>query len=193
MIKTISGYFRRILYKLFDFSDLIKEKNKQVNFIIDDSFIDNVENGSFEIIEPLWWAINVYEGEKEYIEDLKGFSNEQKYLFAIHRYSAEVNNGGHDQFFFNSSGIVAEDALEGFRKIGLDENYNILKESMDRLGGKPFKDRDKRTIQLEESKALFDDLDDLFYKTDLEEKLRDFIIMNRNQFYFKGTFDAPSY
>ena len=46
-------------------------------------------------------------------------------------YIAEVNNGGHDQFYFNSTGIVWKDALAGFGELGIDEAVEIIQEQLD--------------------------------------------------------------
>jgi len=54
----------------------------------------------------------------------------QRYIFTIEWYIAEVNNGGHDQFYFNSTGIVWKNALKGFEEIKHTKAHNILKESI---------------------------------------------------------------
>jgi hypothetical protein len=63
------------------------------------------------VIDPLWWSVSIHDGPKKYEADLGHFSYPQRYIFAIQWYVAEVNNGGHNQFFFNSTGIVWKDAL----------------------------------------------------------------------------------
>ena len=91
---------------------------------------DVIENKDvYTIIEPAWWCINIYDGEAAYKRDLEQFATEQKHIFAIEWYITEVNNGGHDQFYFNSTGIVWEDAMQGFEAVGLKNNYEIIKES----------------------------------------------------------------
>ncbi|HMD69796.1 MAG TPA: DUF4375 domain-containing protein [Bryobacteraceae bacterium] len=42
----------------------------------------------------------------------------QRYYHAIEDYRDEVDNGGHSQYFYNSSGDVYETAIEGLRSIG---------------------------------------------------------------------------
>ena len=162
------------------------------HFEIDESFITNSKNGSYEIIEPLWWSVSIYDGEDKYNADLSEFSIEQRYIFAITWYIAEVNNGGHDQLYFNSTGIVTEDALNGFKELGLTVNYNILKESFDLMEGLPSKDREKRQEQLEKLEPIFDDLDNRFYDTACEQTLMDYIIRNSSKFYFSGTVEIPN-
>ncbi|NGZ77704.1 DMP19 family protein [Saccharibacillus alkalitolerans] len=145
------------------------------------------------IIEPLWWNVNIYDGEKEYKDDLKKFTLPQIYTFAIEWYLAEVNNGGHDQFFSNSTGIVWEEALNGFKAIGIEDYYTILLEAVNRLGGKPNMDREKRQDQLVEYNADFEDLDHRIYQSEshIEEKILSYIRENQKEFLFKGIVHKP--
>ncbi|WP_432664409.1 DMP19 family protein [Wukongibacter baidiensis] len=167
-------------------------KKELVEITIDDEVINS--NDVFRIIEPLWWNVSIYDGEEQYFRDLQPFTDSQRYVFAIIWYLSEVNNGGHDQFYFNSTGIVWEDAMKGFEVIGLKKNYEIIKESTMRLGGYPSKDRIERNNQLEKLEPEFDDLDDRLYKLekDIDEELLEYIKNNREEFYFKGDVEKPS-
>ena len=42
-------------------------------------------------------------------------------------YMADVNNGGFDQIDCNSTGIVWEDAMNGFLEIGVHESIRLLR------------------------------------------------------------------
>jgi hypothetical protein len=159
--------------------------------IVDEEKISN--STPYDIIQPLWWSVSIYDGEKQYLEDLKKFSEPQRYVFTIEWYLAEVNNGGHDQFYYNSTGIVWEDALKGFEVLGLEENYEILKESANRLGGYPSKDREERQDQLDKHEPEFDDLDDRLYQSEgnIEEALLRYIKDHKESFMFKGSVKIP--
>ena len=165
--------------------------NEIVKIVVNQETIDSGD--VFRIIEPLWWGVSIYDGEEQYVSDLKKFTLAQKYIFAIEWYIAEVNNGGHDQFYFNSTGIVWEDAMKGFEVIGLKENYEIIKESAQRLGGFPSKDREKRQQQLEEYEANFDDLDERLYNSEceIEKALLRYIKDNSDSFFFEGLVEKP--
>jgi hypothetical protein len=93
-------------------------------------------------------------------------------FFASSLYGAEVDNGGHDQFYFNSSGMVWEDAQEGFTEIGITEAANIIAESAKRMGGRPSFDVKERRRLLEERQANFDDLDDRYYNLNVDVDAR---------------------
>ncbi len=159
--------------------------NEIVKIVVNQEIINSSD--VFKIIEPLWWSVSIYDGEKQYVNDLKKFTLAQKYVFAIEWYIAEVNNGGHNQFYYNSTGIVWEDAMKGFEVIGLKENYEILKESAQKLGGFPSKDREKRQQQLDKYEADFDDLDERLYKSEyeIENALLKYIRANSDDFFLK--------
>lgn len=166
-----------------------KEKSKHV--VIDDKVIDAGEY--YAIIDPVWWTGEIHEGFKEYETSLSKFSKPQRLLFAIAWYEAEVNNGGHDQFFMNSTGIVWKDALEGFVAVGAVERANILKEAAKRMGGNPSLDRDERSDQMDKFSPDFEDLDSKFYelKDEFEEKVNKYIKEHRKDFYFEGVVTKP--
>jgi hypothetical protein len=162
-----------------------KKDTIQVNICVSD---EEIEKGDIQdIIDPLWYSVSIYDGEERYNSDLSKFSIPQRYVFAIQWYITEVNNGGHDQFYFNSTGIVWKDALKGFEEIGHEQSYNILKESAERLGGSISLDRFKRQEQLEISEVDFEDLDSKFYNIlDIEEFILRYIKNHKSDFYFKG-------
>ncbi|MBD0380179.1 DMP19 family protein [Paenibacillus sedimenti] len=162
-----------------------------IDLVIDDSVINS--NDVFKIIEPLWWSVSIYEGEDQYNKDLSRFSSPQQYIFAIQWYLSEVNNGGHYQFYDNSTGIVWQEAMNGFKEINLIEFYDLIKESTIRLGGNPSKDRDERQGKLEEYEPDFEDLDTKLYELEdnLEIYLMDYIRSNRSDFYFSGKVAVP--
>ena len=165
---------------------------KLIKFVVGDSEIDG--DDYFQVIEPVFLAVSIYDGPEKYEKDLACFSKQQRYVLACHWYLSEVNNGGHDQFYDNSTGIVWIDAKEGFAEIGAVDIAQIIVESARRLGGQPSLDREVRQQQLENSLAL-DDLDDKLFlfeqEVDLDAKLMAYIRKNRRQFYFSGLVDDP--
>jgi len=160
---------------------------QSVDVVIDDQTL----NGSdvFALIEPVWSAVDIYKSWNEYKATLRPFSESQRHLFAIQWYRSEVNNGGHDQFFFNSTGIVWEHAVQGFEAIGLTEGADILRTASGRIGGAA-RDRFERQAQLERANADFEDLDSRFYRLDesgeLDRKMLAFARQHPTDFYFKG-------
>lgn len=160
--------------------------------------VDNIKNckDSWDIIDPMWNIINIYDSYEDYIKSAENFTLEQRYLFAITWYFAEVNNGGHHQFFFNSTGIVWKDTLKGFKYFGMNEYANNFQRVIDYLGGTISFDRNERQEMLdkfhEESEEEFfeilDEFDDFVFEYDGEENELNYIKDNPEKFVFEGEY-----
>ncbi len=61
-----------------------------------------------------------------YGEDLSKLTEPQKVLLFVENLEREVNNGGFDQFYWNSSGDYADETLNGLRTIGANKMADIL-------------------------------------------------------------------
>jgi hypothetical protein len=164
---------------------------EKVHVVVNDNTIATGDD--WAVIEPVWWLANIYDGPGAYEQSLQPFSQSQRYVFAVRWYHSEVNNGGHLQFYSNSTGIVWQDALNGLEAMGLEKAANILRISADRLGGSPSLDRQERQDQLDEHQPDFEDCDEAFYKlqerVDFEEITIDFIRHHPSDFYFVGTIE----
>jgi hypothetical protein len=159
---------------------------ERVRVVIDENTI--ATNDVQAIIEPVWFTGNIYGSYADYETSLAKFSRGQRLIFAMSWYAAEVNNGGHDQFYFNSTGIVWEDAQKGFIEIGVPQVANIITDSAKRMGGRPSFDRGERMRALEQRKPKFDDLDHRFYNLniDIDEKMLKYIRARPKDFVFEG-------
>jgi hypothetical protein len=113
------------------------------------------EGDPWKAIQPVWWSANIYDGPDEYDHSFRQFSRSQRFVFAVLWYQSQVNNGGHKQFYSNSTGIVWKDALAAFEALGAPEYANILQQSAERLGGVPSLERHERKLQLEEFEPHF--------------------------------------
>jgi hypothetical protein len=65
-------------------------------------------------------------------------------LYAAHFFLAEVHNGGFLQFFWNSTGLIAPEAVEGFMAIGMPQLAALLKTTAAPLGSPYPRDRNSR-------------------------------------------------
>ena len=160
--------------------------------VVDDALID--EGSSHAVIQPLWWSCDIYKSPEAYHESLKPFSHEQCHVFAVEWYLSEVYNGGHHQFFYNGTGIVWKEALEGLKAMGAGEAEAILTEAVMLLGGNPSLHREERWNQLDQaSEEALDALDTRLYDMpeDINSKLMAYITANRKQCYFDGTVLKP--
>ena len=97
---------------------------------------------------PLRW-VDFY-GDPDYLVAQYATLNEdQVSLHSSYWCHLESQNGGMDQFFYNSTGAVAKEALEGFKRLGALEHHQDLAQIMKAfpLGG-PVRDRDAREAQM---------------------------------------------
>lgn len=121
----------------------------------------------WDILDPIYWTIDIYSSYEEYLNSAKNFTLEQRYLNAISWYFMEVNNGGHFQFFDNSTGIVWEDTLNGLKEFGMEELADNFKTVVDLFGGEiPFV-REERWDAMdkmgEDFEELLDKADNVVY------------------------------
>lgn len=63
-------------------------------------------------------------------QDLEGLEPAVATAVLIHALEAEVNNGGFDQFFLNSSGRFALQTVEALHAIGADHTSKLLEEAI---------------------------------------------------------------
>jgi hypothetical protein len=159
---------------------------EKVQVCVDDGTI--AAGDTWRIIEPVWWSANIYDGPEQYELSLLQFTHSQRLIFALAWYCCEVNNGGHDQFYSNSTGVVWRDALAALRALQAQELVVVLEESAQRLGGSPSLDRGERIEQLRTFGPDFEDLDSRFYEaeSDLDGRTISFIRSRPSDFYFTG-------
>ena len=101
---------------------------------------------------------------------------------------AQVNNGGFDQFFFNSSGDYTYEILKVYENISAFKTAKIIFEAIQLFPELPVsKDTAKRRKQLENLNenrwGKWDHLDDKFYEyeEDIVKLLADYLKENKNQ------------
>ena len=64
-------------------------------------------------------------------EALDPYTASMRQLHAMSLLSAEVNNGGFSQFFFNGGGLWLDDAIAGFAAAGLESYRSLAVEAAD--------------------------------------------------------------
>lgn len=118
-----------------------------------------------------------------------GLSIEQQHYYAVLVYDAEVNNGGHSQYFVNSSGDNHPTALAGLRAIGATKRSAILSRALQLFGENGAStDNETRHEQLaafskvEDSKL--DSLNSQYYECDenIDVLLSSYALANREHF-----------
>jgi hypothetical protein len=100
------------------------------------------------LIEPAWDSLTESwdEGPVGFLRRYRAFEPYVGHLFAAHWCQSEVCNGGFYQFFSNTTGILAPEALEGFRAIGLTEWAELLSEAMKKFSSPYPRQREVRQV-----------------------------------------------
>lgn len=89
-------------------------------------------------------------------------------ILLVHGLEGEVNNGGIDQFLFNSSGDYVHETIQALEIIKANKTADILREACKRFPGENpptnlFLRREMMLDKISPEGDRFDDLDELFY------------------------------
>ncbi len=112
--------------------------------------------------------------EKDQKQGFNSFSTPERYFFIIEGMMREVNNGGFNQFFFNSTGQRADVLVPALEAINSVEAKKIAQQAVDILGNPSSLEDDARIRHLkiiteDFEKDLWEECDKAFY--DLPEPL----------------------
>ena len=104
----------------------------------------------------------------DYGDDFSKLTDHQKLFYLNQNLEREINNGGFNQFFCNSSGDNAHETILSLKAIGADKTADILQKAIDQFPDKTVpKDRDERTEIVEQiedvADEVWDELDQKFY------------------------------
>jgi hypothetical protein len=98
----------------------------------------------WEVVEPLFETVDMGNGPGALASSIDSVPRFSVLLFAAHMALAEVQNGGFLQLFWNNTGVLVPEAIEGFTTIGMPAMAAILKEAAKPLGDPYPRDRDER-------------------------------------------------
>jgi hypothetical protein len=134
------------------------------------------DNLAFDVLDVIWENADFYSDEPAFIRSVDPATKGQLGIYAATWYISEVNNGGHHQFFYNSTGMVWQQALDGFTLLGAEKHKAILQQAINLFpNSQPSTDRQLRYEQLEAiDNDKFDPLDDQLY--DLTEDFNELAI-----------------
>lgn len=103
---------------------------------------------AWRMIEAYSEAVSIYDGASTFLNGFEKVPIPARHLLAVRWCDYEVCNGGFHQFFHNSTGVLAPEALEGFRTIGLNECADLLEAAMSKFGKLYPRDRAARQTSL---------------------------------------------
>ena len=125
----------------------------------------------------------------EYGDDLEKLTEPQLLFYLNQNLEREVNNGGFNQYFSNSSGDNAHEALLSLKAIGAEKTADILQKAIDQFPNKSVpKDRDQRNSVIEQieevADIVWDDLNQRFFKYDDNLSALNLAYIKRNKDLF---------
>ncbi len=134
--------------------------------------------------------IDSYLNEKsEYGENIGKLNSSQKTFLFVENLEREINNGGFNLFYFNSSGDFSQETVNALLEIGANKTAEIVKKANSEFkNGLVPKDRTERQNELElikeKAEENWDNLDSEFYEyqDNLTELLIEFVIKNKTEF-----------
>jgi hypothetical protein len=115
-----------------------------------------VEARYWDLVEPIWESINI-DSPTEFQASFVKVPRPIGLVYASHFCLSEVHNGGFLQFFWNSTGVLAPEAGEGFEAIGMPQLAAVVQEVMLILGDVYPRDREVRWDALLRASQLSDD------------------------------------
>jgi hypothetical protein len=98
----------------------------------------------WEVLEPFFSRVDIYNGPENYAAAISALPRHVVLLYATHMFLAEVHNGGFLQFFWNNTGIIAPESVEGFRMMGMPSIASLLDTTASALGNPYPRNRNDR-------------------------------------------------
>jgi len=88
----------------------------------------------WNLVDPIWESISIYDGPDVFLQQFGAVAEKPRTLFAAHWCQSEVCNGGFHQFFSNSTGVLAPEASQAFRSLGMPQVGALVEGAMSLLG-----------------------------------------------------------
>lgn len=180
-LKEIEMQFREVLDQIL--KKIADKKDKEVYRGKPLEEIWNIEDETECII-----ALGEYVGKKcRYGDAMERLSAPERVFYITQSLEMEVNNGGFSQYFFNSSGDLANEVVNAFVEIGAIKTAEICKNAVAIFGGKVPADRDDRDDIIsdnEEFEEILNECDDAFFEheEDLNALNYEYVMRNKDAF-----------
>jgi len=133
-------------------------------------------------------SLGMYIAQKcSYGECMSALSGPERILYITQGLEMEVNNGGFSQYFFNSSGDLANELVDAYLEIGATKTADICKRAVAIFGQAVPADRDERDDFIsdnEEFDEILGQCDDAFlaYEEDLNALTYAYVMQHRDSF-----------
>jgi hypothetical protein len=172
-----------IFKKLFGGADKLNSHSGSKKLNLEKLLSSDDLNGS--IIE-----LDNYIGELcSYGDEMEKLTEQQKQFYYNQCLEREINNGGFNQYFFNSSGNFAHLTVLSLKTINANTTADILQKAIDQFPNKEVsQDRAERQVILEQieevANPIWEELDQKFfvYEDDLNLLNIEFVRQNKDKF-----------
>lgn len=159
ILKSVESFQNRPIYKTLTPEIISKIKDTELEQAIFDNISTNMEGDKRD--------------EREIVKTL---TSGQRAIYVTWTVEAEVNNGGFNQFYFNSSGQLADMGEDAFKTIGANKFADLVRQAnliYDEIKEDLKKYNDGTTDSFSKSyeENPLNDLDDRFYKLYANEPL----------------------
>lgn len=88
----------------------------------------------FTVLEPYWNREEIHDSPEVFQSGFTSLPQPIQHLYAAHWAVYEIKNGALTQFYFNSTGVLAPEAVNALRALGLTISANALETSMAEFG-----------------------------------------------------------
>lgn len=112
LLRSVEQFQNRRIYKVLTTDILAALKDEEIEQVVFDNISVNIGDDTLT--------------EREKVGTL---TRGQRAIYVTWMVEAEVNNGGFNQFYFNSSGQLADLAEEAFRTIGAGQFADLVKKA----------------------------------------------------------------
>jgi hypothetical protein len=117
--------------------------------------------------------------KSDYGSNMAVLTEAQKVLLIVYDFEGEVNNGGFNQFYFNSTGDYSHETVEALLKIGAVETAEVVKRANSQFPNSEVpKDRTKRQELLfnieDKAKVTWEECDNKIFRN--KEYLSGFLV-----------------
>ena len=106
----------------------------------------------------------------QYGEEIDKLTEKERVIYVTLELDGEVNNGGFDQYYSNSSGDFANEVIDALKALGAEKTLAICQRANAIFGDSVPKDRDERDMFLlekitPEQKDILEECDEQFFIT----------------------------
>lgn len=86
------------------------------------------------LVKRVWDTISIYHAPDIFLTQFNAASIPSRTLFAAHWCQSEVRNGGFHQFFGNSTGVLAPEAIAAYYTLGMPKVASVVETATNWFG-----------------------------------------------------------